>query len=116
MADFDELNIAPDYGAQQQSQPTIKLVRFGDGYEQRQTYGLNQNPKIWNLEFVNRPKTDADAIQNFLDDRAEDQESFEFTPPGESVKYKFVCEQWTVSIPYNNIASISATFRQVFEP
>ena len=28
----------------------------------------------------------------------------------------FVCEGWNKSIPYNNRASISATFRQVFEP
>ena len=28
----------------------------------------------------------------------------------------FVCESWSKSIPYNNRASISATFRQVFEP
>jgi phage-related protein len=28
---------------------------------------------------------------------------------------KFVCETWSKSIPYNNRASISATFRQVFE-
>ena len=28
----------------------------------------------------------------------------------------FVCEGWNKNIPYNNRASISATFRQVFEP
>ena len=28
----------------------------------------------------------------------------------------FVCEGWNKSIPYNNRATISATFRQVFEP
>tara|TARA_Y100000052_G_C2950151_1_gene86611 strand:- start:525 stop:1085 length:561 start_codon:yes stop_codon:yes gene_type:complete len=29
---------------------------------------------------------------------------------------KFVCESWSKSIPYLNRASISATFREVFEP
>ena len=29
---------------------------------------------------------------------------------------QFVCEGWKKSIPYNNRATISATFRQVFEP
>ena len=29
---------------------------------------------------------------------------------------KFVCESWTKSIPYNNRAKLSCTFREVFEP
>ena len=129
-----------------------------------------------------------DVVEAFLDSRANDQESFTFTPPGEgftktgtysqsgttvtitisnhgvaigdvlTIDYtsgsatdgsftvatavdantftvtaassatnsgnvsitlsgakKFVCETWSKSIPYNNRASISATFRQVFE-
>ena len=130
-----------------------------------------------------------DVVEAFLDSRANDQESFTFTPPGEgftktgtysqsgttvtitisnhgvaigdvlTIDYTsgsatdgsftvataadantftvtaassatnsgnvsitlsgaklFVCEGWNKSIPYNNRASISATFRQVFEP
>ena len=132
--------------------------------------------------------TESDVVEAFLDSRANDQESFTFTPPGEgftktgnysqsgttvtititnhgvaigdvlTIDYtsgsatdgsftvatavdantftvtaaasatnsgnvsitlsgakKFVCETWSKSIPYNNRASISATFRQVFE-
>tara|TARA_A100001391_G_scaffold153431_1_gene111266 strand:+ start:327 stop:905 length:579 start_codon:yes stop_codon:yes gene_type:complete len=29
---------------------------------------------------------------------------------------QFVCESWTKSIPYNNRAKLSCTFREVFEP
>ena len=29
---------------------------------------------------------------------------------------QYVCENWTKSIPYNNRATIQATFREVFEP
>ena len=29
---------------------------------------------------------------------------------------QFMCETWSKSIPYNNRATIQATFRQVFEP
>ena len=29
---------------------------------------------------------------------------------------KFVCDSWSKSIPYNNRAIISTTFREVFEP
>ena len=43
-------------------------------------------------------------------------DSFDFTPPGETVSQKFVCQSWTKSIPFNNRATIQATFREVFEP
>ena len=42
--------------------------------------------------------------------------SFDFAPPGEGSSSKFVCEQWSKSIPYLDRATIQATFRQVFEP
>ena len=29
---------------------------------------------------------------------------------------QYVCENWNKSIPYNNRATIQATFREVFEP
>jgi phage-related protein len=51
-----------------------------------------------------------------LDARAADNANFDFTPPGEGSASKFVCEQWSKSIPYLNRATIQATFRQVFEP
>ena len=109
-------DIAPDYGAQKSSAPVTRKVQFGDGYEQRLTFSLNQNPKSWSLSFVNITETEADTIETFLDARASDNASFDFTPPGEGSTSKFVCEQWTKSIPYLNRATIQATFRQVFEP
>ena len=107
-------SITPTYGAQKSSAPNVRTARFGDSYEQRTTFGLNQNPKIWDLTW-NVSETDADTIETFLDARA-GVESFDWTPLGESTAYKWVCEQWNKSIPYLNRATITATFRQVFEP
>jgi len=114
MATFPD--ISPDYGAQKTSKPNVRTVRFGDGYEQRLAFGLNQNPKVWNLSFVNLTETDSDTIETFLDARASDNESFDWQPPNEGATYKWVCEQWSKSIPYANRATIQATFREVFEP
>jgi phage-related protein len=108
-------SITPKYGLRKNSSPVVRTVRFGDGYEQRTSLGLNQNPKIFNLSFE-VSETDADTIETFLDARAADNASFNFTPPGESSSSKFVCEEWSKSIPYLNRASIQATFREVFEP
>jgi len=108
-------SITPTYGIQKRSSPSVRTVQFGDGYETRLTYGLNQNPKIFNLTFE-VSETDADTIETFLDARAADNASFDFTPPGEGSSSKFVCESWSKSIPYLNRARIQTTFRQVFEP
>ena len=108
-------SITPAYGLQKSSAPSVRTVRFGDGYEQRLTFRLNQNPKVYSLTF-NVSETDSDTIETFLDARPADNEAFDFTPPGEGSSSKFVCESWSKSIPYLNRATIQATFREVFEP
>ena len=110
-------SITPKYGQQKRSKPNTRVVRFADGFEHRIVFGLaqNQNPKIFNFTF-NVSETDADTIETFLDARANDQASFDYTPAGESSSLKFVCDRWTKSIPYLNRATINATFREVFEP
>ena len=113
MAVFPSIN--PTYGVQKSSAPVVRTVLYGDGYETRLTYGLNQNPKVYNLTFE-VSETDSDTIETFLDARAADNDSFDFTPPGEGSSSKFVCKSWSKSIPYLNRATIQATFRQVFEP
>ena len=110
-------SITPTYGVQKRSAPNTRTVRFADGYEHRILFGLpeHQNPKIYSLTFE-VSETDADTIETFLDARANDTASFDFTPPGESSSSKFVCEGWNKSIPYLNRARVQATFREVFEP
>jgi len=109
-------SISPDYGARKNSAPVVRKVQFGDGYEQRTSLGINQNPKQWSLSFVNITETESDTIETFLDARAVDSASFDWQPPNSSVTYKWVCENWSKSIPYANRATIQATFREVFEP
>ena len=110
-------SITPRYGQQKRSAPLTRTIRFADGYEHRLLFGLaqHQNPKEFSFTF-DVSETDADTIETFLDARAVDSASFDFTPPGEASSSKFVCESWSKSIPYNNRASIQATFREVFEP
>tara|TARA_Y100000748_G_C15429166_1_gene462553 strand:- start:749 stop:1129 length:381 start_codon:yes stop_codon:yes gene_type:complete len=124
MATFDDSTVGtstggtkPSYGQQKRSAPLTRTIRFADGYEHRLLFGLaqHQNPKVFNFTF-NKSQADAVKIEAFLDERANNNDSFTFTPPGESSSSQFVCEGWSKSIPYNNRATIQATFRQVFEP
>lgn len=108
-------SITPTYGAQKSSRPNVRTVQFGDGYQQRMTVGLNQNPKSWSLTWE-VTEADADTIETFLNARASDNASFDWTPLDEVTSYKWVCQEWSKTIPYNNRATITATFQQVFEP
>jgi phage-related protein len=106
-------SIAPVYGSQKSSQPSVRTVRYGDGYSQRLRYGLNQDAKQWSLTWE-VSETNADTIETFLEARA-GAESFDWTTPDGSTG-KWICQQWNKTIPYVNRATITATFIQVFEP
>lgn len=116
MATFPAIDVS--YGAQKTSAPKTRRVQFGDGYEQRTVFGLptHANPKEWNLTWEYISESDADTIEAFLDARAADSASFDWTPPDEATSYKWVCQQWSKSVDYPTRSKITATFRQVFEP
>jgi phage-related protein len=105
----------PTYSATKTSQPKIRTTQFGDGYQQRVTFGLNQNAKEWRLTF-NVTEDDADIIEAFLDDRAADGASFDWTPPDGNSSYKWTCFSWTRELFDFERSKIDATFTQVFEP
>ena len=114
-------SIKPSYGQQKSSAPLTRTIRFADGYEHRILFGLaqHQNPKVFDFTF-DVSEADADTIETFLDARANDSASFDFAegflPEETASNFKFVCESWSKSIPFNNRATIQATFREVFEP
>ncbi len=111
MSAFPDFDPAP--GITKQSAPQVRVAQFGSGYSQRSTFGINQNPKIYNLTF-RVSETEADTIEDFLDARG-GVENFTYTPPGEAASSKFICKQWTKTISFIDRAEISATFEQVFE-
>lgn len=112
MATFPSYN--PVFSATKASEPKTRRVQFGDGYEQRLLYGINQNPKEWNLTF-DLFDDDADIVEAFLNARAEDSASFDWTPPDTTTSYKWVCDSWSRELYSVERSRISVTFRQVFE-
>lgn len=105
----------PLYGTTKKNVPNTRVVKFGDGYEHRITYGLNQNAKIFNLTFE-ESEADADTLTNFFDTIAVSGANFAYTVPTES-SMNFVVEGgYTKSITINGRARVQVTFRQVFEP
>ena len=103
-----------DLGAARVSKPAVTAFKFGDGYEKRQSFGINQNLKSWSLEFRNRSDTEANNIEAFLDARA-GVESFDWTEPF-GTGYKYVCREWSRTVEMFNNNTIQATFDEVAEP
>ena len=112
MATFPITN--PVYNTRINARPKVNTLSFGDGFEQRLTEGLNQNPLSVNLTFE-LSQTDADTAITFLNSRVEDGASFDYTLPSESSSRKFVCTSFPRSKPFLNRVTLSCTFREVFE-
>ncbi len=109
-------SVEASYGLSKTSKPNIRTSQFGDGYQARIRFGMNQNPKTWNPVWKNVTELQADQIETFLDSRAADADSFTWTPPNESSSSEFICLKWSKKMDYPGYATITATFQEVFEP
>tara|TARA_R100000353_G_scaffold148756_3_gene107199 strand:- start:3441 stop:3785 length:345 start_codon:yes stop_codon:yes gene_type:complete len=107
-------NLKPLYNTRINTNVNQIVVSFGDGFEQRLTEGLNQNPLTVNLAFE-LAQSDADAAITFLNQRVDDGASFNFTLPNESSARKFVCRSFPRTLPYLNRVKLNVVFTEVFE-
>ena len=112
----------PKYNFKKSNAPNTRVVSFGDGYEHRVSFGLNQNAKTFNLTFEvdddAKPSNSSDTLTltDSLDERAVDGANFTYTVPGESAMNFVVEGGYNKTVPYLNRARVQVTFRQVFEP
>tara|TARA_Y100001968_G_scaffold294425_1_gene301016 strand:+ start:377 stop:712 length:336 start_codon:yes stop_codon:yes gene_type:complete len=104
----------PSFTATENSKPEAQIIKLGDSYEHRISFGLQRDPKSWRLSFANRDNTERDNIISFLEAR-KGTESFDWTPPRGSAG-KYVCSDWNLNITAANFTTITTTFREVFEP
>ena len=72
--------VVPDKTLTKQTQPRVRIQRFGDGYEQRIVDGINNITENYTLTFTNRSKTESDDIIAFFDTQA-GVAAFNFTIP-----------------------------------
>jgi phage-related protein len=102
----------PTYDATKTVTPTVKVIKFGDGYEQRQGTGINRQPRKLALTFK-RLKAEIEAIDAFLKARGA-IESFDYTHSGQSTG-KYVCREWVRTNIAKGVDGLSMTFDEVFE-
>ena len=110
-------SITPTYGTTQTVEQKSITTKMGDGYEFRTVFGLPANKRLIKLTLTfNVSTTDASTIDTFLDERFDDQASFDYTMTGESSARKFKCTSRSRSIPYLNRVNMNLTFEEVAEP
>ena len=98
-------SIEPSYSLAKQSKPNVRTIKFADGYEKRFTFGLaqNQNPKIYNLQWLNITELEADVIESFLDSRVIDGASFTYSPPNEGFSKTGTYDVGTINSVNNTV-------------
>ncbi len=105
----------PSYSPTISTEPTVKTVRFGDGYEQRTPDGINSNLLKISLNYDNRDEAETTAISHFLHQRG-GSEAFVYLPPAPySSMKKFVCRKWDVTMNFDNNYSIKVDLEEVVE-
>jgi phage-related protein len=118
-ATYGSRNIVPDKGLGRQSQPRVRIAKFGDGYEQRIADGLNPIQETFSLTFNNREAAEIDDIIGYLASLG-GVSSFDFTFPddngvGGETTIKVVCDTYAQMYANDGYPSASATFRRVYE-
>ena len=129
-SDFGSLTVLPDKGLTRNADPQVRRVTFGDGYEQRTTYGINSVQETYNVSFKNRTRGEIENIAGFLKS-LKGVTSFIFTVPDHASteevtgvldsttdnekSIRVVCDSFRESYQYEDFYSLSAVFRRVYE-
>ena len=116
--------IRPDIDLAKNSNPKVKVARFGDGYEQRAAKGINHIEESYRVTMKNRERTVADDIVKFFDDKG-GVSSFDFTVPDANgstndssgnpvTTIKVVCSTWSLQYANANHYNVSAQFKRIY--
>ena len=127
---YGSRNIIPDRGLKRQAKPRVRRIEFGDGYEQRTSFGINNIEETYNVTFNKRPRAEIDDIAGYLTS-LNGVTAFNFTVPDyatteettgildsstdDEKTIKVVCDDFTENYQYDEFYSLSATFRRVYE-
>ena len=127
---FGSLTVLPDKGMTRKAVPQVRRVNFGDGYEQRTTYGINSVKEEYNVSFKNRTRGEIENIAGFLKS-LKGVTSFVFTVPDHASteettgvldssidnekSIRVVCDSFSENYQYEDFYSLTAKFRRVYE-
>lgn len=104
-------NFRPDYESTLSQEPSVITTKFGDGYEQRVSTGINNSPEKWSLSFtVGNPALPAALA--FVQARKGVESFYWMNSWGTTNVY--VCRRWNLSRSSGK-QQLTMDFEQVFE-
>lgn len=115
----DGTQMRPDKSFKRQIKPKTRIAKFGDGYEQRASIGINSINETYNVNFKTRPKAEVDDVVVFLNSK-KGVTAFDYVIPdtnvgGGETTIKVVCESYDVSYDYGDFYSLTTKLRRVYE-
>lgn len=127
---YGSLAVRPDRGLRRQAKQKTRVIKFGDGYEQRMTKGINNTEETYSVTFKNRTKQDIDNIGGYLNS-LNGVTAFNFTVPDNATTeettgildsstddektIKVVCDDFSQTYDHDSHYTLTATFRRVYE-
>nr|WP_303201946.1 phage tail protein [Hafnia paralvei] len=100
--------IDPDMGVD--SEPQVSVAKFGDGYEQRRSSGLNSNLEKYSVT-IRVKRDEARFLRDFLNRHA-GVKCFLWTPPYSYQPIRVVCRKWSTKVGMLKV-TFTTTFEQV---
>lgn len=107
-------DIDPSYGTDLTQKPERKRLRYGDGYSQRKTDGINSNPQEWNVVWDNIPEADGETLRAFFEDQG-GVEIVLWTPFGQAEELKFSNDDFRLRPSGYGIVTCSVRLEQEFD-
>ncbi len=107
-------NILPSQSSTYEQEFRVTRADFGDGYTQRSADGLNNTPRTLNLTWELNSASEIATIETFLRARG-GAETFDYTPPSESVQLKWTCGGFTKTPGNGLYSTLTAVFNQEFD-
>lgn len=109
--------ITVDRGFQRQVQHNVLTAKFGDGYEQRVRDGINTKNESFNVALNNRSAAEVNKVARFLDNYS--GKNFILTVTeygGGDENINVVCDSYNITYKYEDVLTLTTTFRRVYEP
>lgn len=79
-----------------ESEPRVRSVRFGDGYEQRRPDGFNTNLEKYSVT-LSPKNAEAQVVRAFLEKHA-GVTAFFWKPPHQTHMITVLCRKWSFSV------------------
>lgn len=103
----------PSYDVEVLNEPKIKLMKFGDGYEQRLQDGINNNLLSISVPFDKLTLDQVTAISHFLSVRNARESFIFFAPQPFYRQARFVCRSWPIRYIFRDNYNIQCRFEEV---